>query len=81
MNDYDILFGVIIRLPSENGADINLNIDKITKRVGKALETEFKDLYVQPFGMELVEPDGKIRILNSVEYPVEPEEEEEDGDL
>lgn len=80
MSDYDVLFGVVIRLPSENGVDINKNIDEITERVGKAIQKEFKDFCIQPFGMELVEPDGKIRILNSVEYPVEYEEEVE-GEL
>lgn len=80
MSDYDVLFGVVIRLPSENGVDINKNIDEITKRVGKAIQKEFKDFYIQPFGMELVEPDGNIRILNSIEYPVEYEEEVE-GEL
>lgn len=80
MNDYDVLFGAVIRLPSENGVDINENINEITERVGKAIQKEFKDFYIQPFGMELVEPDGGLRILNSVEYPVEYEEEVE-GEL
>ena len=80
MGDYDLLFGVVIRLPSENGVDINKNINEITERVGKAIQSEFKDFLVQPFGMELVEPDGQIRILDSVEYPVEYEEEVE-GEL
>ena len=78
MSDYDLLFGVVIRLPGGNGAPIMKNIDEITEKVGKAIQSEFKDFLVQPFGMELVEPDGHIRILDSVEYPVEYEDEVEE---
>lgn len=78
MSDYDLLFGVVIRLPGGNGAPIMKNIDEITEKVGKAIQSEFKDFFVQPFGMELVELDGHIRILDSVEYPVEYEDEVEE---
>ena len=82
MSYYDILCGVILRLPSkDNGEDIFNNIDEINQKLGKAVETEFTDFMIVPFGMELVEPDMKVRILNSVQYPVEHEEDEDDEDI
>ncbi len=81
MGDYDVLCGVILRLPSNNGGDIFNNIDEINQKLGKAVETEFTDFMIVPFGMELVEPDMKVRILNSVQYPVEHEEDKDDKDI
>lgn len=81
MSYYDVLCGVILRLPSNNGGDIFNNIDEINQKLGKAVETEFTDFMIVPFGMELVEPDMKVRILNSVQYPVEHEEGEDDKDI
>lgn len=79
MSDYDVLYGVVIRLPGGNGGGIMNNIDVISERLGKAIQTEFEDFMALPFGMELVEADGKIRILDRVEYSMEyPEEDDED---
>jgi len=78
MNDYDLLIGVILRLPSERGVEIHNNIDEITRRIGEAVKKEYENYMIIPFGMELVEPDGKIRILSHVEYPVEREDENEE---
>lgn len=68
MSYYDVLYGVVLRLPGENGGKIIDNIDEITQQVGKALQKEFKDFYVMPYGMELVEDDKKLRILNRIEF-------------
>ena len=77
-NDYDVLYGLIIRLPDENGAKIYKNIDEITRRLGEAIQKEFEDFYALPFGMELVEPDGKIRIVNRIKFDDEfPKEDDE----
>ena len=78
MGDYDVLCGVVIRLPGGNGGGIMNNIDVISERLGKAIQTEFKDFLVLPFGMELVEADGKIRILDRVEFSTELEGKDED---
>lgn len=67
MNEYDVLYGVVIRLESENGKDIDKNIDKITQRLGNAIKTDFEDFMVVPFGFELVEDDKKVRIINNIE--------------
>lgn len=78
MGYYDVLFGVVLRLPSENGADIYKNIDDINQKLGEAIKNGFTDFMVVPFGMELVEDDMKIRILNRIDYTDEfPEDEEE----
>lgn len=79
MNNYDVLYGVVIRLPDKDGIELSKNIDEITQRLGKAIQKEFKDCYAIPFGFELVEPDGQVRIINKVEYPIELEEEIEDA--
>ena len=76
MSDYDVLYGVVIRLPGGNGINLIKNIDEITQRLGKAIQTEFPDVYAIPFGFEVVESDGKVRIINKVEYPIELEDEE-----
>ena len=76
-NNYDVLLGVILRLPSERGADIHKNIGEISQKIGDAVKKEYENYMIVPFGMELVEPDGKIRILSHVEYPVEREDEDE----
>lgn len=78
MNDYDLLYGVVIRLPDKDGIELSKNIDEITQRLGNAIQKEFKDCCAIPFGFELVEPDGQVRIINKVEYPIELEEEEVD---
>lgn len=77
MSDYDILYGVVIRMPGGNGTNILNNINEITRRLGKAIAKEFPDVYAIPFGFEVVESDGKVRIINKVEYPIELEEDEE----
>lgn len=78
MSDYDILYGVVLRLPGGNGGDIVNNIDEISERLGKAIQTEFEDFMAIPFGMELVEDDKKVRILNQVEYPKDYPETDDD---
>ncbi len=81
MSYYDVLCGVVLRLPSNDGKDIFKNIEDISKQLGEAISKEFRDCMVVPFGMELVEDDMKVRILNKIEYNDEiPEEEEVDED-
>jgi hypothetical protein len=80
MSNYDVLYGMVLRLQSENGKDISKNIDEITERLGEAIKKEFPDFMLLPFGMELVEPDGQVRIINRVEYPIELEEEDDEED-
>lgn len=68
MSDYDILYGVIIRLQDPDGIQLSKKIDEITDRLGNAIIKEFPDMMAIPFGFELVEDDGKVRILNKIEY-------------
>lgn len=68
MNNYDVLYGVIIRLQDPDGVELSKNIDDITDRLGKAIVKEFPDMMALPFGFELVEPDGQVRILNKIGY-------------
>lgn len=77
MSDYDVLYAIVIRLPGGNGSDIYNNIDEITEKVGKAMETEFKDIYGVPLGMELVEPDGELRIINRLNWDTDYPEEDD----
>lgn len=78
MNDYDLLYGVVIRLPDKDGIELSKNIDEITKRLGEAINKEFKDFLAAPFGFELVEADKKVRILDKLEFNDElPETDEE----
>lgn len=76
MNNYDVLYGVVIRLQDQDGTKINKNIDELTRRLGNAIKKEFDDFMALPFGFELVEPDGKVRILNKIEYTDEETKEE-----
>lgn len=76
MNNYDVLYGIVIRLQDQDGTKINKNIDELTRRLGNAIKKEFDDFMALPFGFELVEPDGKVRILNKIEYTDEETEEE-----
>ena len=76
MGDYDILFGVVIRLPDETGDGLLDDIESISEKLGGLIEKEYSDFMVLPFGMELVEEDKKVRILNKIEYPVEYEGDE-----
>jgi len=78
MSDYDVLYGVVIRLEGGNGGPLMKNIDEITERLGNAIKKEFEDFMALPFGMELVEADKKVRILNKIEF--NDEYPEEDGD-
>ena len=79
MNNYDVLYGVIIRLQDPDGIQLSKNIDNITERLGNAIKKEFPDMMAIPFGFGLVEPDGKVRILNKIEYNEEfPEDDEEE---
>ena len=79
MSYYDVLFGVVLRLPSPDGKDIFKDIEDINKKLGETISKEFTDCMVVPFGMELVEEDMKIRILNKIEYNEEfPEDDEEE---
>lgn len=78
MSDYDLLYGVVLRLEGGNGVALSKNIDEISKRLGEAINKEFSDFIAVPFGFELVEPDKKVRILNRIEYSDEiPETDEE----
>ena len=78
MSYYDVLFGVVLRLSSSDGKDIFKDIDNLNQQLGEAIKNGFTDFMVVPFGMELVEDDMKIRILNKIEYNDElPEEDEE----
>ena len=68
-NNYDVLFAVILRIPDERGSKIYKNIDEITQKLGESIKTsEYENYAVYPLGMELVEPDKKIRILNRLKY-------------
>ena len=78
MNNYDVLYGVIIRLQDPNGVELSKNIDDITDRLGKAIAKEFPDMMALPFGFELVEPDGQVRIINKIEYNEEFSETDEE---
>lgn len=83
MSYYDVLFGVVLRLPSKNGVNIHKNIDDINQKLGEAIKTGsngFTDFMVVPFGMELVEDDMRIRILNRINYDTEYHEEDNEGD-
>jgi len=68
MSNYDVLYGVVIRLQDPDGVELSKNIDDITDRLGKAIVKEFPDMIALPFGFELVEPDGHVRIINKIEY-------------
>lgn len=76
MSYYDVLFAVILRIPSENGIDINKNVKNYSASVGNALiDQGYTDFGVYPLSMELVEDDMKVRILNRLEINNEiPEE-------
>lgn len=81
MSNYDTLFGIVIRLPDENGAGIHKNIDEITNKIGELLKEEFQNFGVWPLGMELVEHDNKCRIVNKIHYTEfddDPSEESDD---
>ena len=81
MSYYDVLFGVVLRLSSPDGKDIFKDIDSLNQQLGEAIKTEFTDFMVVPFGMELVEDDMQIRILNKINYDDElPEEDDNMGD-
>ena len=68
-NNYDVLFAVILRIPDERGSEICKNIDEITQKLGESIKTsEYENYAVYPLGMELVEPDQKLRILNRLKY-------------
>lgn len=68
MSYYDVLFAVILRIPSENGIDIHKNVKNYSASVGNALiDQGYIDFGVYPLGMELVEDDMKVRILNHLE--------------
>lgn len=68
MSYYDVLCGVVLRLPSNDGKDIFNDIEDINKKLGETISKEFEDIMVVPFGMELVEEDMQVRILNKIEY-------------
>ncbi|MBQ2635394.1 MAG: hypothetical protein IJJ11_07880 [Methanosphaera sp.] len=68
MSYYDVLCGVVLRLPSKDGKDIFKDIEDINKKLGETISKEFEDIMVVPFGMELVEDDMRVRILNKIEY-------------
>ncbi|MBQ6099018.1 MAG: hypothetical protein IJL02_04055 [Methanobrevibacter sp.] len=63
-----MLCGVVLRLPSNDGKDIFKDIKDINKKLGETISKEFEDIMVVPFGMELVEDDMQVRILNKIEY-------------
>ena len=68
MSYFDVLFAVILRIPSENGIDIHKNVKNYSASVGNALiDQGYTDFGVYPLGMELVEDDMKVRILNHLE--------------
>ncbi|MBP3225692.1 MAG: hypothetical protein J6M08_02080 [Methanobrevibacter sp.] len=77
-NNYDVLFAVILRILDERGSKIYKNIDEITQKLGESIKTsEYENYAVYPLGMELVEPDKKIRILNRLKYDEDAFEDEE----
>ena len=77
-NNYDVLFAVILRIPDERGSKIYKNIDEITQKLGESIKTsEYENYAVYPLGMELVEPDKKIRILNRLKYDEDTFEDDE----
>ena len=81
MSYYDVLCGVVLRIPSKDGKDIFNDIEDINKKLGETISKEFQDVMVVPFGMELVEEDMQVRILNKIEYNDEiPETDEVEDD-
>ena len=78
MSMYDVAFVVMLRLESNKCADIALNIEKYSEKLGDLIEEEYPNLIVAPVGMELVEDDGKVRILNKITYTEFEEEDEEE---
>lgn len=67
MSYYDVLFAVILRIPSENGCDIYEHIHDHSKSLGNLIQEDYEDVGVYPLGMEIVEDDMKVRILNHLE--------------
>ena len=49
MSDYDVLYGVVLRLPGGNGGPIIKNIDEITERFGNAIKKEFEEKILEFF--------------------------------
>ena len=76
MSDYDLLYGVVLRLEYGKGIDLDKDIDKISERLGEIIQKEFPDFLIVPFGFELVEEDKKVRILNNLKWDGEFETEE-----
>lgn len=76
MNCYDVLFAVILRIPSENGCDIYEHIHDHSKSLGNLIQEDYEDVGVYPLGMEIVQDDMKVRILNRLEINNETPEED-----
>lgn len=45
MNNYDVLFAVILRIPDERGSKIYKNIDEITQKLGESIKTSEYENY------------------------------------
>ena len=80
MSDYDLLYGLVLRLEYSRGIDLDKDIDKLSERVGEIIQKEFPDFILVPFGFELVEDDKKVRILNNLKWDDRFETEEILGD-
>lgn len=70
MSKYDMLFGMLIRTESDNGADVSRKMGngEISKKIGELIKEEYPNFMIYPIGMELVEEDKKIRITNKLRY-------------
>lgn len=81
MNEYDMLFALLIRTESENGADISKKMGDggFSKEIGELIKDKYPNIMVSPIAMELVEDDHKIRVTNKLRF--DDDYEEDEGEL
>ena len=68
MEDYDVLFAVVLRMSDTNGMNMEKKMDKATKKLGSCISDVYRDCAVLPVGFEKVNEDEFLGILNHFEF-------------
>lgn len=68
MSEFDVLFGLVLRLEDSDGTNIWRKCDngEISRKIGELIKQEYPNFMVYPIVFEEVEEDKKCRVTNQI---------------
>lgn len=57
MNEYDVLFGVIVRFQDTDMDSLDMNVEEYSERLGDCISEEFPNCFVAPIAFDEADDD------------------------